>query len=190
MFRRTPSPAPADDAALDKPGGKGRPTPSRKEAEAAARERARLPRDRKAMARRERQKRADANRQVREAFKSGDERHLPARDQGPVRRFIRDFVDARIGFAELLAPLLLISLLVSSFNPVLATTFQMTMILLVLLDVMLLRFRVRRAVRQRFPDDSLKGVTIYALVRALNLRFFRLPKPRVKIGQPLPEHYR
>ena len=31
----------------------------------------------------------------REALANGDERYLPARDKGPVRRFVRDYVDSR-----------------------------------------------------------------------------------------------
>ena len=40
-------------------------------------------------------------------MRSGDERYLPARDQGPVKRFVRDCVDARLSIAEFLLPLLL-----------------------------------------------------------------------------------
>ncbi len=36
---------------------------------------------------------------------------------------------------------------------------------------------------------ALKGTTFYAFMRALQLRFLRLPKPRVKLGQELPERY-
>lgn len=36
----------------------------------------------------------------REAMASGDERYLPVRDKGPVRRFARDYVDSRWCVAE------------------------------------------------------------------------------------------
>ena len=54
-------------------------------------------------------------------MKAGDEKFLPARDQGPVRRFIRDWVDSRISVAEFLLPLLLVILLMSSVG---STTLQ------------------------------------------------------------------
>jgi hypothetical protein len=195
LFRRHSSEIPADTVSGDdKPQGKGRPTPTRKEAEAAARERAKLPRDRKALARMQRQKRVESSRQIREGMKSGDEKNLLPRDQGPVRRFVRDTVDSRLGFSELLAPMLVLIMLLGytagSTGQAYSTALWYTTILLVVGDVLLLRFRVRRRVRERFPDVPLKGLTVYAVMRALNLRFLRLPKPKVKIGQQLPEHYR
>ena len=39
-------------------------------------------------------------------------------------------------------------------------------------------------------DEKLKGTTFYALTRALQLRFMRIPKSRVKLGQQLPDTYR
>lgn len=170
--------------------GKGRPTPTRKEAEAAARERAKLGTDRKALAKSQRAQRAAASRKMREAFKTGDEAGLPARDRGPHKRFIRDFVDARIGFAELFAPLLVLILILTTIDPELGSGMWMTSVVLVLADLFWLRFRVRRAFRKQFPEAPLKGVTYYALVRSLQLRILRLPKPQVKIGQPLPDTYR
>ncbi len=201
MFRRkseeslAATPEPTAPARPGTPQGKGRPTPSRKEAEAAARARAKVPRDRKAMRKYQREMRVESSKKMREALKTGDESYLPARDRGPVRRFIRDFVDCRLNISELLAPLLILILILGTGvfgknSAVIANTLWMATILLVVLDVFWLRFRVRRAVRERFPDASLKGITWYAVMRAVNMRFLRLPKPRVRIGEPLPEDYR
>jgi hypothetical protein len=62
-------------------------------------------------------------------------------------------------------------------------------VLVVVLDSVFLRWRMRKELRRRFPDESLKGTTFYALMRALQLRFLRLPKPQVKLGQQLPDRY-
>ena len=194
MFRRTPAESPATDTA-EKLGGKGHPTPTRKEAEAAARERARLPRDRKAMMRHQREARVESSRKMRSAMKSGDERYLPARDRGPVRRFIRDQVDNRLRFGDVMIPAFIVMLIIqygaygtpaASF----ASALILPMMLLAVLEIFVIRFRVRREVTRRFPDESLKGVTTYAVMRAMNMRFMRLPKPQVKIGEALPETYR
>ena len=63
-------------------------------------------------------------------------------------------------------------------------------IIIVTLDSIWLVFRLRRQLKQRFPEESTKGTTFYALTRALQLRFMRIPKSNVKLGQKLPEQYR
>jgi hypothetical protein len=55
-------------------------------------------------------------------------------------------------------------------------------ILLLLVDTMWIRFRLQRDLKAKFPGESLKGTTFYALVRMVQLRFMRLPKPTVKLG--------
>jgi Protein of unknown function (DUF3043) len=202
LFRRSKSDSPAtasesvpqtSETSL-RPGGKGRPTPSRKEAEAAARARAKVPRTRKEMAAAQRAARAESGQNVRNAMKTGDERHLPARDRGPVRRFVRDFVDARFSFMELMLPVMLVTLILGwSGRPYLVSTGNTLLfgaIMLIVLDAVFLRIKVRREVAARFPGESTKGITYYAIMRALQIRFMRLPKTQVKIGQTLPEHYR
>ncbi len=193
MFRRTKSEETTAPAEPPKPGGKGRPTPSRREAEAAARARAKGASDKKAAAKLLRERRVEQNAKMREGMRTGDERYLPARDQGKVRRFIRDRVDSRLCAAEFLLPLLVVIMVLSySGNPTLnryGQSLWLVTILLVAVDTMLLVFKLKRDLRQRFPDESHKGATFYALMRAMQLRFLRMPKPKVKLGQKLPEHY-
>ena len=50
--------------------------------------------------------------------------------------------------------------------------------------------QLRRELATRFPDEPTKGTTYYAVMRSLQMKFMRLPKSQVKIGQELPEHYR
>lgn len=190
LFRRTEKPAAAVTASADPhtpAGGKGRPTPTRKEAEAAARERARAGIDKKAARKLLREKRAEANKKMREGMKTGEEKYLPARDQGPVRRHIRDWVDSRISVAEFLLPLLILIMVLQSSGSERLQSFSSGLwaatILLLVVDTLWIRLRLQRELKAKFPDESLKGTTFYALVRMLQLRFMRLPKPRVKLGQ-------
>jgi hypothetical protein len=193
LFRRTKSETPAEAAAA-KAGGKGRPTPSRREAQAAARARAKVPRSRREMAQAQRSVRSESSQNVRAAMKAGDERFYLARDKGPVRRFVRDFVDSRFSFIELMVPLLIVTMVLgysgSDQLRSIGNTVLLGTILLVIVDMVLLRFRLQRQLAQRFPDESAKGTTYYAITRALQMKFMRLPKAKVKIGQELPEHYR
>ncbi len=190
MFRRSKTDETATTTTAPvKTGGKGRPTPSRKEAEAAARARARAPRDKKAARALLREQRAAQNAKMREGLRTGEERYLPARDQGRVKKFVRDFVDVRVSMAEFLLPLLVVIMLSQAINPAFANGLWMATILLVLVDTFLLLFRLRREVGRRFPDESHKGVTSYAILRSLQMRWLRLPKRQVRIGQKLPERY-
>jgi len=181
-----------------KPSGKGRPTPSRKEAEAAAKARAKPPRTRREQAAAQRATRGESSQRVRQGMRNGEEKYLLARDKGPVRRFIRDFVDSRFGFIELIIPLLVVTMVLgysgatigSVSLPAVGNAVLFGSILLVIFDMAMLRFRLRRQLAARFPDESVKGTTYYAVTRAMQMKFMRLPKPQVKIGQELPEHYR
>jgi hypothetical protein len=177
--------------ALSRPGGKGRPTPTRKEAEAAARARAKAALDPKASKSKQRSHQVERSREIRAGIKAGDERYLPTRDQGPVRRFVRDFVDHRLSMAEFAIPLLFSSLLASALGfAQTGTGIMNATMIVVVLDSVLLRWRMRKELARRFPGESMKGTTFYAFMRALQLRFLRLPKTQVRIGQVLPEHYR
>jgi hypothetical protein len=193
LFRRTKSEAEAEVVEV-KPGGKGRPTPTRKEAEAMAKARARAPRNRKEMAARARQVKSENSRTIREAMKTGDEKYLLPRDKGPVRRFVRDYVDSRFSIVELLIPLLVVTMILGySGNPSLVSASYLVMMatfLFVIVDMVVLRFRLRKELTRRFPNESLKGTTYYAVIRSLQMKFMRMPKAKVKIGQDLPEEYR
>jgi hypothetical protein len=198
LFRRSKTETPAattlSDEGAAKAGGKGRPTPTRKEAQAAARARARAPRSRKELAAQQRLSRAESSRKVRQAMKEGDERYYLPRDQGPVRRFVRDYVDSRFSFLEIMIPIMLVTLVLGySNNPTLRETGNFVllgMLLLIVVDIVTLRFRLRRELERRFPDESTKGTTFYAVSRSMQMKFMRLPKPRVRIGEQLSDTYR
>lgn len=193
MFgRKSAEPEPAPQPV--KPGGKGRPTPTRKEAEAAAKARAKVPRTRREMAAQRKVERSESSQKIRQAMKTGDDRYMLPRDKGPVRRFVRDYIDSRFSFVELMIPILIVTMILGySGSRQLATignTLLLGMLLLVVFDMVMLRLRVRREVTRRFPEAPLKGITYYAITRSLQMKFMRMPKAQVKIGQELPEHYR
>jgi hypothetical protein len=187
VFRRTSkTESPEPDFSEKGPGAKGRPTPTRKEAEAAARQRAKAPMDKKTAQKVLRERRAESNAQVRQGMKTGEERYLPQRDKGPVKRFIRNYVDARLSIAEFLLPVLIVIMVMQYSGDDsmvrLGTALMSTTILVVAVDTSWLLFRVKRQLRAKFPDEPMKGTTFYTIMRVLQLRWMRMPKPQVKIG--------
>jgi len=198
LFRRKSAAAdPSDQTATVEPlsaGGKGRPTPSRKEAEAAAKARAKASAKGGAAASGDRAARAQSMQRMREAMKNGDERYLPARDKGPMRRFVRDFIDTKISFAEWALPVVVLTLaagFVSSTSTARAISdFTTIYIVVVAINLVVLRFQLSRQLARRFPGASTKGMTWYLLARALQLRWIRQPRPQRRVGEQLPDTYR
>lgn len=166
---------------------KGRPTPSRRDAEAARKQNLRIPKDpkeaRKAARERDREDRARS----RAAMMAGDERHLPARDQGPARALTRDFVDARFTLAEFFI-FIAIGVLLLGFvrNPLLQSWVSIgffAVTTLIAVDTIVLLVQLNTRAKQAFPDKSdRRGLTLYAALRTLQLRRLRLPPPRVRRG--------
>ncbi|MFJ1591094.1 DUF3043 domain-containing protein [Kitasatospora albolonga] len=167
---------------------KGRPTPKRSEAQTQRRRaNSGVPTDRKAAMKRQREaRRADLARQ-REALASGDERYLPVRDKGPVRRFVRDFVDSRFCVAEWFLPLAVIILILSVIQvqniQTISLMLWMGVIILIVIDSIGLSIRLKKQLRERFPDAPKRGAVAYGLMRTLQMRRLRLPKPQVKRGE-------
>jgi hypothetical protein len=171
-------------------GGKGRPTPTRKEAEAARKQALKKPRNRKEAAAYRREKVRIERGKMQEAMKTGDDRYLPAADKGPVRRFARDYVDARWSVMEFALPVLLvISLLGVVFSqaftwlPGLVNILFLLMIVAIAADWFLITSGIKRSVARKFPDESAKGIGFYAVRRTMQMRRWRLPKPMVARGE-------
>lgn len=200
LFRRTKSETSPESAASvetdlqNAARKKGRPTPSRKEAEALNKARNKVPRTRKEQSEAKRLARGESSSKMRDAMKTGDDRFLPARDKGPVRRFIRDYVDSRFSFIELLLPVMVVVLVLGwSGSPALASFANATLLavlLVIVIEVVRTRSRLRKELSSRFPNEPQNGATYYAVMRSLQMRFMRMPRAQVKIGQQLPERYR
>ncbi|WP_129309544.1 DUF3043 domain-containing protein [Streptomyces sp. L2] len=166
---------------------KGRPTPKRSEAQSQRRSVASTPTNRKDAAKRQREERRQAMDRQRKALAGGDERYLPARDKGPVRRFARDWVDSRFNVAEFFLPLAVVILVLSVVRvpaiQSIALLLWLIVIVLIVLDAAVSGFRLKKRLAERFPDANRRGAVAYALMRSLQMRRLRLPKPQVKRGE-------
>jgi hypothetical protein len=168
------------------PAGKGQPTPTRREQE-AARKRPLVPDDRKLAAKQAREKSVQAREKARIGMAAGDEKFLPARERGPQKRYVRDYVDARFNVGEFMIPVMFIVILLTFFPDPAIQTYGILALwaffLVAVIDSVILGFRVTRKVENKFGKDKAERVRWYAAMRALQLRVMRLPKPQVKRGQ-------
>jgi hypothetical protein len=182
--------------------GKGKPTPKRREAEQANRRpligsaaatkaaqdlaKAGTKEERKAAKAAQREAVRQQRQRTQQALVTGDERQMPARDRGPVRRYARDFVDSRRWAAEFVLPFALVVVVVGLFAQqlvVITTMMLYALIIVVIFDIGRLRGRLRRELQAKFGDKATKKDVSYGMMRALQIRRMRLPKPQVTRGQ-------
>ena len=195
FFRSKVSPpTDADDRAV--PGligsatpGKGRPTPKRKTSE-ALNKRPLVPADRKAAGKSAREANKEARNREYQAMQTGDERYLPVKDKGAVRRYVRDYVDARWNLGEFFLPVAMIFVVANLFlkgNPNAAAAAILVLYVIVLvtiIDAYIMWRKLKKKLRAKFGDDTfMRGLAMYAVMRAFQLRRARLPKVLVKHGE-------
>ncbi len=208
MFRRHSAGA-TDGTAQDSPGSqspdgpadvkqprspaeaaKGRPTPKRSEAERKRRQpitgtrpaaAPRTPED-KAKARTDRTRRYEAMRQ-------GESWALNPRDRGPARALARDYIDSKRRISEyymyILVLLLAAVFLKSKAEQKFISPLVLVLVLVIVIDAQLIRRSLNKLVAERLPGESTRGLTMYAVMRALQIRRFRVPTPRVKPGEKI-----
>jgi hypothetical protein len=168
-------------------GAKNRPTPKRKDQEAANR-RPLVVADRKAARGVDRDKRREAQLKQRAAMVTGDDAHLPARDKGPVRRYIRDYVDARWNFGEFMLPVMLVVLALSFVRiPAVFAAVSIGvygLLLAAAVDGFFMWRRLKAKLIAKFGADKVgRGLAMYAAMRGFQLRRSRMPRPLVKRGE-------
>jgi hypothetical protein len=174
----------AEELANNPVSPKGHATPTRKEREAARKRPLVGGKTPEARALSKDQQRAQRER-ARVGMSNGEEKYLPIRDRGPQKRFVRDVVDSRWGFAELTIPILLLLVIFGYFDTSLAAYVNyglFALIFLVLIDVVVLHFRLQRLLAAKFGADRVEKRGLYHVTRSIQLRVMRLPKPQVKRG--------
>ena len=170
---------------------KGRPTPKRSEAERNRRQpitgsgsRSRAPAaprtpEEKSRARGERARKY-------EAMKQGESWALNPRDRGPAKALARDYIDSKRRVSEyymyILVVLLAAVFLRNKTEQQYISPLVLVLVVVILLDAQIIRRSLRKLVAERLPGESTRGLTIYAVMRALQIRRFRIPAPRVRPG--------
>ncbi|MDN5687808.1 MAG: DUF3043 domain-containing protein [Brachybacterium sp.] len=192
IFRKSEPPPFPEPTQPERPGSKGRPTRTRKEAE-AARRRPLVVDDRKEARKRDRAQAARARQESQQAMMTGDEKKMPLQHRGPDRRLVRDLVDSRRNIAEYFFPLALIFMLVALIMPLIRPELYLTMstgmivvlwggILVCVIDSFFLRRHLRKHLTAEYGTVE-RGLVGYGIMRAIQIRRFRLPRAQVKHGQ-------
>jgi hypothetical protein len=180
----TNEPAANVDDASAQPAGKGRPTPKRTDARKARRNAA--PKNRKEAAALQREKAREERNRTRLALRTGDERHLPARDAGPERRLARDIVDSHFTYGQVFFGLIFVvfalSLVKSNQVKDIANLAALVSLTAMVVDGARHGRHAKLAVTEKYGAGEARGISSYAFMRALLPRRFRKPPPRVKRG--------
>jgi hypothetical protein len=178
---------------------KGRPTPKRREATQKRQSLAPIKgKEEKKRARAE----AKATRlAAREAYMRGDESALPARDRGPARKFVRNYIDSRRSVGEYFLPIIFVVLILTMvptktstnaeglpkvpLTQVISIGIMYAVLLISVIDGLILSRKIKKLVSDKFPGTSLKGLGLYGWLRSTQMRRMRTPKPQVKAGDKL-----
>ena len=116
----------------------------------------------------------------------GDESAMPARDRGPVKRFVRDYVDSRRSLGEYFLPLMIFVLALT----LIPSQEIRTLAILVMYGAMLYSVvygyfvskKIKAIVSEKFPGESTKGIGMYGWLRSTQMRKLRAPAPQKKLG--------
>jgi hypothetical protein len=168
---------------------KGRPTPKRKKVQALE-YRPLVPSlsDRRKRHKEERKisrRRQDAEY---EAMEKGDLAHMPRSEQLPIRIYVRDYVDARKNWAEWFLPVVLVVLIlamaVAAFSPIVSnilTALMYVYMVACIIDLMVMWLHgLKPRLIAKYGRDEIKATHSmgYAVSRAMQMRRWRVPKPR------------
>ncbi len=168
---------------------KNRPTPKRKEAEAARKVNALAPATTKEGRAREKQLTRERRAEQRVAYMRGDEAALPARDRGPVKRWVRNYIDSRRTIGEYFMPLifgvLILTVIPNKYVQLIAIFSMYLAMLYTFVSGFFMSRKIRKEVEVRFPGEPTKGIGMYGFLRSTQMRRMRAPSPQVKRGDSI-----
>ncbi|KAB5606525.1 DUF3043 domain-containing protein [Bifidobacterium jacchi] len=188
-FKKDKASEPVKEPSKTRPSstGKDRPTPKMKEAQ-ARNLRPLVPTDRKASSKEAKARLRKKEDEEYEAMRTGDINRMPKAERLPWRVYIRDYVDARRNLGEFFIPVAVViligSVLVTTVMPALSLPMLVLMyvyLIAVVIDVAIMWRGLKKKLIAKYGEASVaKGSRSgsYAWSRAIQVRRWRLPKPR------------
>ena len=196
LFKKEePAQKPVETKAQEPTSGKGHPTPKRKAAQ-AQNLRPLVPKDREASRKAAKARLRERENAEYEAMQTGDINHMPKSERLPWRLYIRDYVDARFNLGEFFIPVamillivpMIISIVLGSANRNAGTSITWISMMLmyvylfaVIIDIAVMWHKLKKKLIEKFGEKSVaKGMrsASYAWSRSIQMRRWRLPKPR------------
>ena len=176
--------APAEGSSSEKivvrRGEKKGATPTRREAEAARMERLHPNRSPK------QQRKADQQARVKAQQETWDRV-----EKSPERELLRDFIDTRWTIAEFLMPamILIMALMLATMNNTNVSVYVgmglWFVFALAILNIMVMWNSYKKLLAERVPNANRRGLLMYMINRAMMIRRFRRPGPRINRGDPI-----
>jgi hypothetical protein len=123
------------------------------------------------------------------AMNTGDERYLPARDKGAMKRYIRDHVDSHFWLSEYFLFITIGMLILLFTMQTMSQTVTLVgmvalygLIFVMMGDTYVRSRKLRKAVVAKFGECP-RGNVSYGVMRAMSFRRSRRPKPQVAKGE-------
>ncbi|MBW3091696.1 DUF3043 domain-containing protein [Bifidobacterium sp. 82T10] len=198
-FKKEEAQKPVEEAKTPAPARgekKNRPTPKMKQAQ-NQNLRPLVPADRKASAKEAKARLRAKEDAEYEAMQTGDINHMPKAERLPWRVYIRDYVDARFNLGEFFIPVAIVilfgSMIVTTVYPQLSLPLMILMyvyLFAVIIDVWLMWRKLKVKLVEKYGEKAVaKGMRsgTYAWSRAIQVRRWRLPKPRYPKRGHFPE---
>jgi hypothetical protein len=122
-------------------------------------------------------------------MKRGEAWALNPRDRGPARALARDYIDSKRRISEyymyVLVVLLVAVFVRNSTAQAIISPLVLALVVIILIDGFLIRRSLQALLAERLPNESMRGLTMYSVMRALQIRRFRVPAPRVRPGDKI-----
>jgi len=178
-----------DKSSEQNPEKKGKATPKRKDAVAKTKINSITAPVSKADRAKNRESLKISRAEARAAYMRGDQSALPARDRGPVKKFVRDYIDSRRSLGEYFLPLMVVVLLLTMVPSVeirfLAIVLMYSAMGYSIIYGVFVGRRIKKLVTEKFPEESTKGLALYGWLRSTQMRRLRAPAPQKKHGESI-----